>query len=324
MPKTLSSGSGSAAPAQWASVSLLLKCALLATSAALATSASSVVPKCMSHEGLPDFLAAGTPPQRARGLTFCQEYKSATCCDKGTTDHVRRVVFNMQSNQFGARCRDAWTALECSICDPRAGVLPKTAVCASTCDTLYDACAEEYFAEDAMQRLTPCRPSDTICTKLREWLTGGGEAMCKAAGYEVVSAAAAAAAGAVGGWCFEGSADAAPTGSGKGGSDTSSSSKKSGSSTSASAGKDGKEKTAKAGKGKKKGKGGSKKDADDFKQAEAWMKRMYIVFFVGLLAHFGSKALGRYLRSSPVGAARNSARLAAENRARRSNADLYL
>jgi hypothetical protein len=59
------------------------------------------------------------------------------------------------------------------VCDPRAGVLPKTAVCASTCDSLYRACADEYFAEDGMQRLTPCRASDTICTKLSDWVTGG-------------------------------------------------------------------------------------------------------------------------------------------------------
>ena len=79
----------------------------------------------------------------------CQrDYKPSTCCDKGTTDAVRRVVYNMQANSFTGKCRDVWTQLECSVCDPRAGVLPKTPVCANTCDSLYTACADEYFSED--------------------------------------------------------------------------------------------------------------------------------------------------------------------------------
>lgn len=161
-----------------------------------------------------------------------------------------------------------------------------------------------------MHRLTPCRSSDTICTKLSDWVTEGGKEMCAAAGYEVVSAETAAASG---GWCFEGAVDRSATAdpSSKG---SSSSTKKSGSA---------KDTAAKTGKEKKGSKGGSKADADEFKKAEAWMKRMYILAFVCLLAHFGIKMLGRYLKTSSTGAARNAARLAAENRARRSNFDTH-
>ena len=187
-------------------------------------------------------------------------------------------------------------------------MLPKTPVCASTCDALYRACADEYFAEDSLQRLTPCRASDTICTKLSDWVTGGGAEMCAAAGYEVVSSSAAAAAG---GWCFQPSASGATSSS----SSSSSSSKSSGSKG---------DKSGKMGKDKRKGKsGGSKQDADEFKKAEAWMKRVYLIVFVSLIAHFGVKWLGRYLKNSSSGAARNAARLAAENRARRSAMDTH-
>ena len=97
----------------------------------------------------------------------------------------------------------AWTQLECSICDPRAGITSKTKVCAHQCDAIYRACKDDYFTEDKLQRLTPCRSSDTICTKLSEWADdmGGGQ-MCEDAGYEVVSAGKSKADG---GWCFDGS-----------------------------------------------------------------------------------------------------------------------
>ena len=83
----------------------------------------------------------------------------------------------------------AWTQLECSICDPRAGIVSKTKVCAHQCDAIYRACKDDYFTEDKLQRLTPCRSSDTICTKLSDWAGDmGGGRMCQDAGYEVVSA----------------------------------------------------------------------------------------------------------------------------------------
>ena len=97
---------------QWARVSFLLKCVLLATSAVVVTSASGKGPTCTSHYGVPDFALVGKPPQKQRSLTFCHEYKASTCCDKETTDNVRRVVYNMQSNQFSAKCRDVSSAPE--------------------------------------------------------------------------------------------------------------------------------------------------------------------------------------------------------------------
>ena len=101
----------------WARVSFLLKCVLLAMSAVMVTSASGKGPTCTSHFGVPDFALAGKPPQKQRSLTFCQEHKASTCCDKETTDNVRRVVYNMQSNQFSAKCRDVSTPYPC-ILDP--------------------------------------------------------------------------------------------------------------------------------------------------------------------------------------------------------------
>ena len=99
------------------------------------------------------------------------------------------------------------------MCDPRAGVAAKTPVCARVCDSVFRACAEEHFAEDALGRVVPCRASDTICARLEDWMgeehaaagtarergEGKGTQMCVAAGYDVVSEDAAD-----GGWCFDG------------------------------------------------------------------------------------------------------------------------
>ena len=49
---------------------------------------------------------AGKPPARNRGLTFCTEYGASTCCDRATSDGVRRVVAHMQANGFSSRCRE--------------------------------------------------------------------------------------------------------------------------------------------------------------------------------------------------------------------------
>ena len=102
--------------------------------------------------------------------------------------------------------------MECSICDARAGITRKTKVCAHQCDAIYRACKDEYFTEDKLQRLTPCRSSDTICTKLGDWDDDmGGARMCEDAGYEVVSAGKSKADGT---WCFDGS-DVPKAGSGQ-------------------------------------------------------------------------------------------------------------
>ena len=83
----------------------LLVATLLAVSLA-GVAAKSSAPTCVSHAGYPDFLAHGKPPSKNRGLTFCQQYERSTCCDRGTTDGVRRVVAHMQANGFSPGCRE--------------------------------------------------------------------------------------------------------------------------------------------------------------------------------------------------------------------------
>ena len=191
------------------------------------------------------------------------------------------------------------------MCDPRAGVAAKTPVCARVCDSVFRACAEEHFAEDALGRVVPCRASDTICAKLSDWMGEEGRAdergtqMCVAAGYDVVSDVSSD-----GRWCFDG----ADAGAGAGASGASSSSRAS----------SGAERGAERAKKKKKKKGGMvDSEAEEFAKLQSWMSRVYVAVGVGAVARVAYKVWDRRRAESGSGAARRAARLAAENRSRR-------
>lgn len=167
----------------------------------------------------------GQKPSKGKGLSFCDAYRTSTCCGKEQTDAVRVRVVHMQLNGFSETCRDAWAGVECSVCDAKVGVAEgiKIPICERACDALYRACKDDFFAEDSSQRLVPCRPSDTICTKLSEWVgddvSAKGAEMCKAAGYDPVSLGSSR-------WCFDGASATLSSSSRSKSRDTSSSSSK--------------------------------------------------------------------------------------------------
>lgn len=194
------------------------------------------------------------------------------------------------------------------MCDPRAGVAAKTPVCARVCDSVFRACAEEHFAEDALGRVVPCRASDTICAKLSDWMgeegsegSSRGTQMCVAAGYDVVSDEAA--------WCFDG-ADAAGDALGA------ASSSKTSSSKTAENKKQKKKKSTRDGS-----KGMAESEAEEFAKLQSWMSRVYVAVGVGAVARVAYKVWDRRRAESGSGAARRAARLAAENRSRRAAFD---
>ena len=281
-------------------VLIVALCATLA-SVSPAPALAAAARTCVSHAGSPDFARAGKPPGKNRGLTFCSEYERNTCCDRGATDAVRRIVAHMQASGFSPTCRDAWSALECSICDPNAGVEPKTTVCASTCDRVYRACENEYFAEDALHRLTPCRAADTICTKLSDWMAetgGGGAEMCEAAGYEVLAGGPAEEK-----WCFDGAAPGlrrAPDAKDGGGARDAGKKKK-------------KTDTASAGKA-------AHRSSSSEEFAGTWTAKALAVAGAAAAAAYGLAARRRRARWGDVGAARHAARVAAEKRSMRAAA----
>ena len=202
------------------------------------------------------------------------------------------------------------------MCDPRAGVAAKTPVCARVCDSVFRACAEEHFAEDALGRVVPCRASDTICAKLSDWMGEEGRAdergtqMCVAAGYDVVSDVQTSD---VSAWCFDG-ADAA--GDALGAASSSRASSKTADAASA--------KTAASRRKKKSTRDGStmaEAEAEEFAKLQSWMSRVYVAVGVGAVARVAYKVWDRRRAESGSGAARRAARLAAENRSRRAAFD---
>jgi hypothetical protein len=197
------------------------------------------------------------------------------------------------------------------VCDPRAGVAAKTPVCARVCDSVFRACAEEHFAEDALGRVVPCRASDTICAKLSDWMGEEGRAdergtqMCVAAGYDVVSESSSD----VSAWCFDG-ADAAGDALGAASSTRSSSSKTA----------ENRARTSSSRRKKKSTRDGStmaEAEAEEFAKLQGWMSRVYVAVGVGAVARVAYKVWDRRRAESGSGAARRAARLAAENRSRR-------
>ena len=187
----------------------------------LAIVASGTTVKADGTEGLGETCASktaafaayareGQKPSKGKGLSFCDGYRTSTCCGKEQTDAVRVRVVHMQLNGFSETCRDAWAGVECSVCDARVGVAEGMPICERACDALYRACKDDFFAEDSSQRLVPCRPSDTICTKLSEWVgddvSAKGAEMCKAAGYDPVSLSSSR-------WCFDGASAASSSSS---------------------------------------------------------------------------------------------------------------
>lgn len=178
----------------------MMTAVVVASCVVVGARASEDVGTCVNKEHYAPFARAGAKPSKGKGMTFCDAHRRSTCCGKEQTDAVRTRVVHMQLNGFSETCRDAWAGVECGVCDARVGTAEGVPVCGTACDALYRACKDDFFAEDASQRLVPCRPQDTICTKLSEWIgdaRGKGAEMCRAAGWDPVTAGER--------WCFDGS-----------------------------------------------------------------------------------------------------------------------
>lgn len=150
---------------------------------------------CVSPGGrFPPFSSEGKPPRRvAKGpkdLALCRVFRKKTCCDVAQTYpallSIRKLASSGEANE---ECLHLWELLECSICDPHVGVQPGLPViCTSLCNKVLQACANAYFAIDAMtQVLSPCGLSDTVCGRAAEWVSNGTE-FCQLAGFSVQKA----------------------------------------------------------------------------------------------------------------------------------------
>ena len=139
-------------------------------------------------------------------LTFCDDYRSHTCCTSRDTDRILVHHVEMQRQSVSATCASLFGRFECSKCDARNLVGSnrnnnnnsedddRFKVCSAYAKQLYRACKEEYFVEGAVGggvgngmgssglissggRLTPCKSTDAICAKLEEFSGNWKEAV---------------------------------------------------------------------------------------------------------------------------------------------------
>ncbi len=139
-------------------------------------------------------------------LTFCDDYRSYTCCTSRDTDRILVHRVEMQRQSVSATCASLFGRFECSSCDARNLVGSsrnnnnnsdgddRFKVCSAYAKQLYRACKEEYFVEGAVGggvgngrgssglissggRLTPCKSTDAICAKLEEFRGNWKEAV---------------------------------------------------------------------------------------------------------------------------------------------------
>jgi hypothetical protein len=111
---------------------------------------------------------------KRESLTFCDEYRTLTCCNSQVTDTMLVHHVEMQRSKTSAKCAALWSRFECSKCDHRNegnGIVDDSArfkVCFSYAKQLFEACREEYFMESGT-KIAPCKSTDAICAKLEEY-----------------------------------------------------------------------------------------------------------------------------------------------------------
>ena len=121
--------------------------------------------------GWPDF--AKKQPGRAYDLSYCADWGGSTCCGKRQTDVILRQIYHMLTID-NSECRDQWANTLCAVCDPVWGVEAPAVICPAVATRLYRECQDEFFIVDpSTQLLTPCRETDAVCVRLKEWVTDG-------------------------------------------------------------------------------------------------------------------------------------------------------
>lgn len=177
---------------QYASLWALLLC-LWAVHISGAASSATVKGQCKPQGLL--LLDKPYPRPRRVELPFCQQY-GCSCCNAShalTLQRASRVI--AEDEDLSRDCKLGLLRLACRVCDPEVATGVKTHICADTCRSLYQACAQDFFAYDASNGfISPCSEQSSgmlVCSQLTDLVSSAAD-FCKAAGFGSMAKAAAA------------------------------------------------------------------------------------------------------------------------------------
>ncbi|CAH8386141.1 unnamed protein product [Eruca vesicaria subsp. sativa] len=126
-----------------------------------------------------------------KDLNMCNVFHGKTCCSASQMLSVSLALQNLAVHgEASKECLFWFELLECSICHPDVGTqLDSIRICASFCDSVFEACSDAYFtSDDTNQVIVPCGASNgIICVKVSKWGTNG-TAFCDALGFTVQTA----------------------------------------------------------------------------------------------------------------------------------------
>ncbi|GAB5365971.1 hypothetical protein AAMO2058_001104300 [Amorphochlora amoebiformis] len=124
---------------------------------------------CKLHHGENEF------PKPVTSLTFCQQFRRRTCCNKTHTDRLRRQALSYFDQEVPDECRTIASKVLCSECEPAMGTGERQGICRSLCDSWYSSCKDAMFTLSSSNKYIPCTFNSLLCWPLGDVLKSGKE-----------------------------------------------------------------------------------------------------------------------------------------------------
>jgi len=126
-------------------------------------------------------------PSKPKELSFCRQYREATCCNNSHAITIMRHASSYYEEDVSDTCKTMAVKLLCSPCDPFVGVNIRKGICQSACDSWYNACSNDMYAVNEFDHsLYPCDKNSVVCFPLHD-VVNSGVSFCERIGLKVIS-----------------------------------------------------------------------------------------------------------------------------------------